>query len=204
MSRANPNPAPGGLAGVSGCEYRRFALVMDISKTAGFDLKAIVVPFINICFLRLGPQDLPGSKFLFRLTLAGFFVAVTLSGLFVVEPVQAPALGLVATVLLVVLVHLALRTNKFPERVRQTITAMAGTGVFFHLLITPIQVLMNPSSQSNPPPELATLAISVFVWNLAVEGHILRHALSAPYIVGLTLAIAFTMVGRVVVGTLFP
>ncbi len=167
-------------------------------------MKAIVVPFIDICFLRIGPQDLPASRFLLRLTLGGFFAAVTFSGLFVVEPIKAPALGFVATVLLVALVHLALKTNKLPERTGQTITAMAGTGIFFHLLVAPIQALMNPITQSNPPSELATLVLGILIWNLVVEGHILRHALSAPYIVGLTLAIAFTMVGRVVIGVLFP
>ena len=48
------------------------------------------------------------------------------------------------------------------------------------------------------------LLLAVVVWSLVVMGHVLRHALSAPLIIGLVVALIFYWIAVSVQNALFP
>lgn len=72
------------------------------------------------------------------------------------------------------------------NRVRQTVTALMGSGAFIGAMVLVLLVVM---------PQLpALLRLLVFFWNLAVIGHILRHAMDIHPVAGFIIAIGYAVV----------
>lgn len=168
-------------------------------------LRAVVDPFIQICLLRRGPQDLPTSGILLGLAL----VAHTLMAMvfFAVYENTGKALlsGVLDTTLLALLTGTLLFVNRKGERLVQTLTALAGTGAIITLVSLPVSGWYHGAMGEHGPDAFAVLLLLILVaWSLAVAGHIFRHALSAPYFVGLVLAVAFYWISISVFRALFP
>ncbi len=166
---------------------------------------ALVKPFVQLCLLRIGPQDLPASLVLLGLAL----VAHTLTGIVVslmfLPTGAALASGLVGTTLICILTLSALYVQRLRERVCQTLTAMAGAIALIDVTGIPILGWLEDVQRSGGNPGTPTLLLLLLTaWSLTVQGHILRSALSTRFIVGLTLAIFFFWVSYNVMRTLFP
>ena len=56
---------------------------------------------------------------------------------------------------------------------------------------------------SRPQAEIAFLYLGLFLWSLAVDGHIYRHALSATLGLGVLLAVLIFLVNFLVLRALF-
>lgn len=108
---------------------------------------------------------------------------------------------LIDTSLMLILAYTSLWISGHNERAIQTVTALAGTGGIFMLASAPFSIwLLNvPTGESSI--SLLFLTALMF-WNVAVIGHILRHALGIPIWAGFTIAIIYTMIYYRVVGAL--
>jgi hypothetical protein len=81
---------------------------------------------------------------------------------------------------------------------------MTGTGAIISLVAIPLfswDVGAQQSESTNPVAAL--LVFGIVAWSLAVSGHILRHALSIPYLLGILVAVAFYGISYTVFGSLF-
>ena len=168
-------------------------------------LGTFIYPFVYVCLLRVKPQDLPSSPILLALVL----FAHTLMGV-IVSAVnlrfdQALAAGVVDTVLLCGLTSALLALHRLRERTVQTLTALAGAGSVIGFLAWPVNLsLHNAHVANDPSPALAALLLAMLGWSLAVSSHILRHALSAPFYVGVLVSVAFYWISLQVLSGLFP
>jgi len=168
-------------------------------------LRAILNPFIQICLLRRGPQDLPTSGILLAIALAAHTVMSILLSKVSLSAAFAMLSGVVDTVLLVVLTGALLTVQRRNARLIQTLTALAGTGAIITVIALPISGWLHGADQAAGEGVFALLLLLILTgWSLAIAGHIFRHALSVPYFVGLVLAVVFYWISISVFRSLFP
>jgi hypothetical protein len=168
-------------------------------------LRALINPFIQICLLRQGPQDLPTSGILLAIALTAHTVMSVVLSHISLDTLHALLSGLLDTVLLVVLTGSLLYVQRRIVRVTQTVTALAGTGAIITFLALPLSGWLHGADQAAGEGGFALLLLLILTgWSLAVAGHIFRHALSVPYFVGLVLAVVFYWISISVFRALFP
>jgi hypothetical protein len=161
--------------------------------------------WFDICLFRKAPQDLPASGFLSGLSLTcyvlvSFLVAFPSSGI-----VSAVQLALLDVLMLVVFVSALLYLQSKTERVGQTLSAMAGSGSLLGLFALPLVLLVDPGLPAEQLSPLLTISwLSLLIWNLFVMAHIMRHALSISFAVGLGAAVLYALVSMQMIATLFP
>jgi hypothetical protein len=149
--------------------------------------------FVDIALWRKGPQHLPASVLLLVLV-------VVLSGVLslVFRPtLDPPEQHLTLLVVLEIGVSLAwiwllLAVFRRPERFVQTATAIFGTGVLLTPLLFGIRTALEGMERTSPllVPVLLGL-LTLLVWYLLINAHILRAALE----VNLFVAILLTVLG---------
>ena len=155
-------------------------------------LRAIVNPFVQICLLRQGPQDLPTSGILLAIALTAHTVMSILLSNVSLSAASALLAGLLDTVLLVVLAGALLYVKQRNARIVQTLTALAGAGAIITLMALPISGWVHGADQAAGEGGFALLLLLILTaWSLAVAGHIFRHALSVSFFVGMVLAVVF-------------
>lgn len=139
--------------------------------------------FWRICCLRLRPQDVPRSSVLLSLTVGTNTLLSTL-----INQVSNPLTAALRMAVLEMLVLLGLTSallyafSRTP-RIAQTVTALMGTGALIGGLVFLGMVLIPALPQA--------LHLAIFLWNLLVIAHVLRHALDTRFIVGMLLAIGY-------------
>lgn len=159
--------------------------------------------FLDICRFRLGPQDVPPrSGFLLGLVLALNALASLLLGLLEVDMATAGLQTLVALALLTAFIFASLRLSRHPGRFQQTLTAALGCDALITALALPLLAagLLLPSVQVT----VSLMLLATMLWEIAVIGHILRHALDLPYLAGLVASLVYTMLSLKVMATVFP
>lgn len=148
-------------------------------------MRQVVLTLLDMVRLRAGPQDLPASAGL-ALVLAlayvgqGFFADRILG-----EPDTAPR-SLIAIAVQFGTIITLLNINKLSARTHQTISALAGTGLLFGLVIITLLLRFDPEQ---PQAGLALLYLALFLWSLIVDSHIYRHALSVKMSTGILIAV---------------
>ena len=168
-------------------------------------LRAIVNPFVQICLLRQGPQDLPTSGILLAMALTAHTVMSILLSNVSLSVLSALAWGVLSTVLLVVLAATLLYVQRRNARVVQTVTALAGTGAIITFIALPISGWLHGADHAAGEGGFALLLVLILTgWSLVVVGHIIRHALSVPYFIGLVMAVVFYLISISVFRALFP
>lgn len=162
--------------------------------------------FFEICLFRRGPQDVPASAVLLRLSvllyLAAGVILLAVDG----SPLwQSAAKALLDFGLLAGMTWVVLRWRGHQGRFAQTLTALAGTGALLALVALPVVYWLHAGAAAGQVDALAALAwFAILIWSLAVIGHILRHALEVALAAAILLAVAYLAVSVVVVGLLFP
>jgi len=164
--------------------------------------------FLDILFLRRGPQDVPVSTVL--LGLAALLYAVINLGIGWWESTLPRALlaALLDIGLAAGLLFLALRARNLSVRFTQSYTAYLGTGALLGVLALPLVWFLNEMAGPSPAeiPMLAVLLWFVLLfWSLSVLAHILRNTLEAPLPLAALMAVGYTMLsmelsGRVLHG----
>jgi hypothetical protein len=151
----------------------------------------------------MAPQDLPASRTLLLLTVMSY--GLVNSVLYIAEmPVlkailaAATELGLMA-LLSYVLLWIRLLSNRW----LQTLTALMGTGAVLAVLVLPFWFWQAGVSQSAVAVIPALVILGFMVWNLIVVAHILRHALTIPFVLGGTFSAVYMYIAWRVMSLLF-
>ncbi len=165
----------------------------------------LIQTFWEICLLRAAPQTLPASYSLLGLTLV-LYAAVAVLVAHAVLPRLSMAMlaSAVDTTLLMALSRAVLWARMLGNRWPQTLSALAGTGSFFELILWPINLWQQHLGTVEPVFGLPlVLVLTVLVWNVAVMGHVLRHSLSTSLFNGTLLAVVYIYVTISVFRSLF-
>ncbi len=144
---------------------------------------------LDIALLQRGPQDLPHSPMLLGLAVAASagmsFAAQGLHRL----PLAAMALILIYTA---AFLHGILQMRQLTTRFTQTAMAVFGTDALLTLVAIPVLGALTPQADAADTSAGALIAYLLLIgWNVAVLGHILRHALDARLGTGLLWAAAY-------------
>lgn len=168
-------------------------------------ISVLLKEFLQICLLKKRPQDLPPSSVLFTLSV----LAYGLISAVLLLPTQsvgfAMLTGLLESSLMLMITALFVYLRSVPERWLQTTTALAGTGTVFSLIAFPlfywrVFFSMGPDAQS-----LIGLLVTLLVfWNIAVMTHILRHALSSSWLLGVLGSLTYIALISYVLQRLLP
>ncbi len=152
---------------------------------------------LELCRLRGGPQDLPWSPLL----LAGLFVAATALDVMVGDLLDrdgnALARSLLSSLVILGLCWIALAVRNFRNRFVQTATAIIATGIVFTLLQGALLWLGGVPPATGSAPLTSTQALvawalfAIFLWQVAVTAHIVRHAVELGSGLALTLVISW-------------
>ncbi|VAW83928.1 hypothetical protein MNBD_GAMMA18-1186 [hydrothermal vent metagenome] len=154
--------------------------------------------FLDLCLFRTGPQGLPTSIWLRNATLVGYFLVSAALSISIAPEFNSLLAALLDTFFLALLVVGSLWLVSKRERINQTLTAIYGSGVLFNLAIAPFAVIYL-SMDKQAGPLLATGITALGLWNLAVLGNILRHALNLPLIAGMAIAITYLALSSLLV-----
>jgi hypothetical protein len=170
---------------------------------------ALMRQLIQLCLLRIGPQDLPYSP----TALAGLATAlISVQALFGVSQ-GLPALGVamrafVTAFLLFTVTARLLRWRGFGNRTLQTQLALAGTGLLFALAMLPTAMALMPHAGNPEPPAsvmpFALVAIVLFFWKLRVDAAIWLQALELRPGQAYALAVALLLAEALLVLLLVP
>ena len=152
-------------------------------------MKALLEILRDLLLFRRGPQDVPFStSLLAACCIAGFaldaFVASMLQPMH--DPLPRTAMSLAA---LLALPWVALKMANKEARYAQTAIALVATSAAFTVLAVPILVGIGtmpakPEDVTQGQALLGLLSLALFGWQLAVRGHIYRHALELPLRLG--------------------
>lgn len=159
----------------------------------------------EICLLRAGPQDLPGTPRFLHLMLTGYFLVDLLVAQLNFGFRDALGVSALDVLLLAMFTRLLLQGASKLERFNQTLAAMAGTGQLLGVVALPLIHGLNlAEAAGQPAPLLVLLWLAVLIWSLLVLGHILRHALSTNLIAGVGVGVLYSVLIMVVVRAVFP
>jgi hypothetical protein len=98
------------------------------------------------------------------------------------------------------IIAVLLRANGLISRMPQTVGALSGVGFLFGLVSI---YLLSRVDGSTPQPGLVALYFGLFLWSLAVDGHIYRNALSSKMGTGVLVAVLIFAVNFVLIRALF-
>ena len=165
-------------------------------------MSKVINAFWKICLLKLAPQDLPASSGLMLLSMLAYGIASALVGLLSLSPEKAFLSGVLDIALVGAMTQLLLWIRQLGARFLQTFTALMGTGAILGLFALPL-LFMQMQTGDQPALLPSVLILGLMIWNLSVAGHILRHAISAPFFVGVLLALVYMYVSISVMRSLF-
>lgn len=148
-------------------------------------MTALLTLFFNLCLLRAKPQDLPASGLLPGAALAAYFLAGLMIALTQQSAGPAVLAALADSAVLALLTHTVLLLRKRPERLPQTLSALAGAGAVIQLIAWPL--LTSPA-----------LLAALLIWSLAINAHILRHALEVRLGLAIFASVGFLLVSATV------
>lgn len=171
----------------------------------GSGLLQLLKLVVDICLLRAGPQDLPASSTLPVLAALGYFLSSLL--LFLVDARLPSALSAAGadTALLCGFTWGILQVRHYPERFKQTLSALAGTGTLLGLCALPLmEVIVRAQAQGADAGGALFGWLAMLLWSFAVFGHIVRHALSVPLSFGIGLGVLFAVISVAIIRALIP
>lgn len=158
----------------------------------------------DICRLRRGPQDLPHSPQLLLIVCAFILglqlLAAQLSGM----DGGTLASGVLSLVFNFGVLYTLLSLRGMSARFIQTALALICCALFFSVMSLLIALVFGapPQSPEQMTPQqlvLVMVALSILVWKVVVDGHILRHSLNVPFIVGFAIAVLW-LIAEVALG----
>ncbi|WP_290651043.1 hypothetical protein [Aquisalimonas sp.] len=156
----------------------------------------LVHTLIRICLFQEGPQALPAAAGLLAALVAlGWTASVLLLDQLVPEGMVAVEVTL-ATGFALLFTWLALSLRGGTARFVQTASALFGTDLVVLLPAAPL--LLATADGDSPALQLALLIL--WLWSIAIKGHIFRHALNLPLAGGVLVAVVYTMLSLLVTG----
>ena len=135
--------------------------------------------------MRSGPQALSAGWTL----AAGLSAAYIAQGLFadrLLGEADSTPRSLIAITVQFFVIATLLHFKKLSARLPQTLSALAGTGLIFGFMSV---FLISQADPERNQPVLALVWFGVFLWSIAVDAHIYRHALSIKMNLGVLVAV---------------
>ncbi len=163
----------------------------------------VIARFIDICLLKAGPQDIPASAWLMKLTLMFYFFIAVLSQLMEYSLLVSLAAGVAELIWLLLFVNILLSLRGFKARFNQTVTALAGTGALVSIIALPLVLLasdINPENMTAVQSGIMMLIMVVLLWILMITAHIFRHSAEVKAGAAVALTVVYTILTMVVVG----
>ncbi len=159
----------------------------------------------DICLRRTTPQSLPTSNTLLVTTLVAYGLIGLLLGLVNLSFIRAFISSIADIILLASMIRLIFWIRCIEGRFTQTLSAFAGTALIINLFALPLFIWQNlAGGMMSGAAFLPSLFLLVLIfWNIAIMGHILRHALNTKPYIGVLFAILYTYISISVIGTLF-
>ncbi|WOJ88603.1 hypothetical protein RZS28_12330 [Methylocapsa polymorpha] len=162
-------------------------------------LPPLIHNFVGILRSDVGPEVLPHSSLLLRVSL-GLFVLIEFAiKLATHSVVGAAGIGISAAALLILVAALAARLLGHDERLTQTLTALAAAGAvvafvnfFFRFLLVQGFAFVG---EDLPAQELASfLLFPIFLWNVVVYASIYRRAFAVGAVLSFALSLGYLLV----------
>ncbi len=164
-------------------------------------MKRLLTSAIELCLLRIGPQDLPASQTLLYLSLLlNFAVGVVLVTGLQLGFSRALMESLFQIGLMLGALYLTLTYTKRLARFNQSATALMLSGLLLGTLALPM-VFWNQNTQS---AESGLLVLILMFWDIVVMGHILKHTFEMPFNVGIAAAMIYTVLSWNLTALFFP
>lgn len=169
-------------------------------------MSSLIRLFLDICLLRRGPQDVPASTTLMQLCTLLYLVSGFVLLVFDETPVwQNAAKVAIDFGLFMAIVWGALVWRGHRARWQQTWTALMGSCTLLALVALPIIRWVFVSAEGGAvAPLAATLWFGIVLWNLAVIGHVMRHALQLPFGIGVLIAVGYLVMSVTAIDLVFP
>ena len=161
--------------------------------------------FWDICRLKAGPQDLPTGRYILAAAvLAGIIIDSFSTSIFIpkLSVIDIIKLVVIYNIVLLVAIYFLLKLIGYAERAIQTVTAIAGSGLFISLVLLPGLLMMNSVDE-----QVKSFAIFILIdniWRIAVNAHIFRHALSVSLLMAMILSVSYLLFGVLVADILLP
>lgn len=155
---------------------------------------AILKAFLRICLFRSEPRHLPAATAFLIFTAALYLLAGAALALVYQSLPVALLSALLETALLLAVTWVLLAAFGLRSRFIQTATALTGSGLLFTLFSLPLFLLRPWEAEGGGSPFLVLVSLALLFllgWNIAVIGHILRHALSTRFAAGILLAVGY-------------
>lgn len=159
----------------------------------------LLLSFLDMLRFRSGPQDLPVSKGFTLLVVAIYLGSGLLAGNVLEEEGYAGRVMLAIGVQFAA-ITLLLNARNLSERLPQTLAALSGTGFLFGLMSL---YLLGLIDREQPQAGLAGIYLLLFLWSLAVDGHIYRNALSSKMGFGVLVAVTIFTINLILSRTVF-
>ena len=158
-----------------------------------------------ICKLKAGPQDLHVRIYLLvSVILAGIIVDSFATSILIPNlPVfDVTKIIIIYNFVLLTVVYLLLKLIGYKERGVQTLTAIAGSGLFISLVLLPGLLMMNSAEE-----QLKSFVFLIMIdniWRIVVNAHIFRHALSIGLLMAMILSVSYLLFGVLIADYLLP
>lgn len=162
----------------------------------------LIMMFWQVCTFKIGPQDLPSSSALMRTSILAYVLASILVSALSLSTGKALVSGILDVALVAAMTQLLLWIRELNARFQQTFIALMGSGAIIGFLALPLLAMqMAAGEQAAALPSL--IIVGLMFWNVAIVGHILRHAIDAPFFVGVGIALIYMYVSVSVMRSLF-
>ena len=162
-------------------------------------MAGVIRQLLEMLRLRSGPQELPAQPGLTLALAIAYIGQGFVAGRVLDEPDAAPRTILAIAVQFGIIAML-LNLKRFPERINQTISALAGTGLIFGLASIALLSRLQPGEAR---PDIAAMYLVLFVWSLLVDAHIYRHALPYTMSMGILLSVSIFAANMVLLQVVF-
>ncbi len=166
--------------------------------------KTLFTTLIEICRLEKGPQDVPRSFLLLGLMLI-IYTLVKFALENYLQPTEVALLrGGIETAVLIVIAGGMLAVRGLRHRIPQTLITLAAIGsvVTCAAIIGYAVLWLEPALLHIGVGRAFTLPL--FLWNIAVNAHVFREALSSGLVLGAAVSLALFFIAWVAADNLAP
>lgn len=157
--------------------------------------------WFELCLLRAAPQDMSASPLVLGMSVCSYALVSVLLATLSNGFHDGVRMALLELSLLAIYVAGVLYLLSRPARIRQTLAALTGSGT---LLGLPALLMIMLTGAQPTAPLLSAGWLLLMLWNLLVNAHIMRHALSSSLAVGFALSLLYALLYLQVVRWLIP
>ena len=154
--------------------------------------------------LKLGPEDVEYSVRLMQRSLAFYIVSGFMLLINRVDVSDAMLEMISDALILVGFTYTVLVLLDKKPRFIQTISALAGVGVLFHVISLPLMTILDNDAGNSANGLISVMMLMLISWQLLVIAHIYHRALNSSMMSAIALSFALLIISITVSQILFP